>query len=1057
MTERTKLRVEAESRLVHFPPGPADLTPEELQRALHELQVHHLELEMQNEELRRTHAELDAARKRYFDLYDLAPVGYLTLSEPGLIVEANLTAAALLGVTRNALAGQPLSRFILKEDQDVYYLHRKQLEATQDPQCFELRMVKMDRTVLWVRLESTFTRDSQGGFESRIVLSDITTKRQLEESSRMKTRAFDASMTANSIANSEGTITEANDTFLRIWGYACEAEVVGNSIPHFFMDQHEAEAILATLNGTGYWQGEFSARRKDGSTFMAHGLGTVVRDGHGTLIGYQSAVVDITEKRQVEEALRTIHQRHRAVLDTAMDGFARTDTLARILEVNAAYCRMSGYSAQELSGMCIFDLDADESADDIAARTRHVMAQGTARFEARHRRKDGSIFEVEISLQYEPDDGGQIVAFVRDITERKRAEEKLRRSEELLNAVQHLSKVGGWLWDVEQQSMFWTEETYRIHDYAPDSLGAGLQDHIDKSLGRCDEADRAWIMATFQRCCEHGEAYDIEYPFTTTSGRRLWLRTSAQAVREGTRIIKVVGNVIDITGRKQAEQALQDSNELLTLFMRCSPIYSFIKAVTPTESRVLHASENYQQMIGIPGTAMVGKTMAELFPAELAAKILADDFAVVATGELLAVDEDFDGRNYHTIKFPIVLGGKTLLGGYTMDITERRQAEQALREWSSTLEHRVAERTIELKDSEARFRQLADATFEGIAISMDGIVLDGNRRFAEIHGYELAEMIGRPVTDFIAPESQAYVTEHIRAGGDELYEFLGMRKDGTVFPAEVRGHNGTWLGKTTRISALRDLTAVKQAAAKLRAQQAELAHAQHLALISEVSAGIVHQLGQPLSAIGANISAMVKLKAAELQQCGALAIIRDIEGDVARMRDIVVHLRALANPMQPTRVVIDFNSIVTGVLPLLRQKAETSRVRLEVDLGDDLPAVQADAVQLSQVILNLVRNAFDASEGGPLERRVVVVATRTQADRAVELCVRDAGSGIAPDTMRRLFSPFFSTKTDGLGVGLRLSQTIVHAHGGSIEGFNNPDGVGATFRILLPAPQPNNE
>ena len=112
---------------------PGGASPEETRRALHELQVHQIELEMQNEELRRTQEELEASRARYFDLYDLAPVGYFTLSEQGLILEANLTAARLLGVARGALVKQPLSRFILPEDQDIYYLHRKELLETGAP------------------------------------------------------------------------------------------------------------------------------------------------------------------------------------------------------------------------------------------------------------------------------------------------------------------------------------------------------------------------------------------------------------------------------------------------------------------------------------------------------------------------------------------------------------------------------------------------------------------------------------------------------------------------------------------------------------------------------------------------------------------------------------------------------------------------------------------------------------------------------------------------------------------------------------------------------------
>ena len=156
------------------------LSPELARRALHELRVHQIELEMQNEELRRTQEELEVSRARYFDLYDLAPVGYFTLSEQGLILEANLTAAELLGVARGALVKQPLSRFILREDQDIYYLHRKALLETGTPQAWELRMLKKDAAPFWVRVEATTAQGADGASVWRAVLSDITDNKRAE-------------------------------------------------------------------------------------------------------------------------------------------------------------------------------------------------------------------------------------------------------------------------------------------------------------------------------------------------------------------------------------------------------------------------------------------------------------------------------------------------------------------------------------------------------------------------------------------------------------------------------------------------------------------------------------------------------------------------------------------------------------------------------------------------------------------------------------------------------------------------------------------------------------
>ena len=153
----------------------------DIQQILHELRLHQIELEMQNEELRRTQEELKASRDLYFNFYNLSPVGYIALSEKWMILDVNLTAADLLGVPRGALVRQPLTRFIFPEDQDINYLHLKQLFKTGAPQAYEIRMLKKNGSPFWVRLETLLTRDADGTFLCRMVMSNINERKRSEE------------------------------------------------------------------------------------------------------------------------------------------------------------------------------------------------------------------------------------------------------------------------------------------------------------------------------------------------------------------------------------------------------------------------------------------------------------------------------------------------------------------------------------------------------------------------------------------------------------------------------------------------------------------------------------------------------------------------------------------------------------------------------------------------------------------------------------------------------------------------------------------------------------
>ena len=396
-------------------------------------------------------------------------------------------------------------------------------------------------------------------------------------------------------------------------------------------------------------------------------------------------------------------------------------------------------------------------------------------------------------------------------------------------------------------------------------------------------------------------------------------------------------------------------------------------------------------------------------------------------------------------------GDPVAIEGLVLDVTERKEREEMAIEGHQKLEQRVSERTRELRESEARFRMLSEASAEGVVISRDGIVMDVSARAAEMLGYECAEMIGRSVGEFVPPGERERVIGKMRSRDEEAYSSTLLHKSGRVFPITCRGRTIPHGEGFARVSVLRDQTDAESMAHELQARRTELERTLGLALVSEVSAAIIQRLGDPLD----DLKAVMERVNVWIRSCGTCGpkwreALDDIGSDLRRMREIVVHLRSLEIPAEMVRVPVRVDELVDEMLPLLAREAEDRLVVLRAGPASGVFEVKADPVQIKQVVINLVRNSIEACEAQPIGRRMVAVETRGIPGQGVEIVVRDTGCGLASEVAERLFTPFQSTKAQGIGIGLRLCQTIVMAHGGSISGANAPDGGGAWFTVFLP-------
>ena len=299
----------ARGKAARAPENIEALSSEQTRRTLHELRVHQIELEMQNEELRRAQVELDAARARYWDLYDLAPIGYFTVGKQGLILEANLTAAGLLGVAKGALVKQRLTSFILPEDQEIYYLRSRKPGEPGAPRECELRMLRSGAAPFWARLAVCAAQDAGGGPVDRVMMSDITESKRarnaLRESEERYRQIVETAREGIWVIDVTGKVGYANQRIAEMLGYP-QAEVMGRPVADFVTQEHRERSRqkLARHRRGIPEQYEFTFLRRTGSPLHALVSTNPLYDQAGHYTGALAMLTDISKRKRAEEALQ---------------------------------------------------------------------------------------------------------------------------------------------------------------------------------------------------------------------------------------------------------------------------------------------------------------------------------------------------------------------------------------------------------------------------------------------------------------------------------------------------------------------------------------------------------------------------------------------------------------------------------------------------------------------------------------------------------------------------------------------------------------------------------
>jgi PAS domain S-box-containing protein len=684
------------------------LSPEEAAHLVHELRVHQIELEMQNEELRRTQQELEASRARYFDLYDLAPVGYVTLSQQGTILEANLTAATLLRVSRGALVNRQLTAFILPADQDIYYRHRKQLFEKGQPQVCELGMVRPDNTPFWVLLDATVAQDEATGAPlCRVTLSDITERKQAEEALRDSEERF-RFLTEQSLMGihiiQNGKVSYANKASSEMCGYSID-EITNWERNGFARVIHPDDLPVVMEQ----------ARRKQAGekgTVIKYQWRMIAKSGEVKWIESWSktimianapadfaTMIDITERKGTEEALRTSQERLFLATEGAGLGIWNWNIVTGELIWNDKCKAFSGIRLDETMSYQRF-VDALHP-DDREKTDRAVKdALGTHNdydIEYRSLWSDGSIHWLAAKGRGYYDATGKAVRMegvVLDITESKRAEKAMQESEGHYRLLaENLSDVI-WTMGTDLKYTYVSPSVTRLRGYSveeamaqplEENLSPGSVETAMRILAEEDAKERTGL-------CDPNRVVTMEVQLSCKDGSAMWAENKVSYVRDADgRITGYLGVTRDITERKKAEEALRGSEEKFRAVFMQSPIGIVLYDQTGAQVALNKAC---REIFGLPDAGGIKAPSLLDDPAvtEKARQRLNEGKTLTWEGPL---DLDkareagvYDARRsgiVHVRGMMLALGrgdGQALTGYMALleDVTERKKVEQALRE-----------------------------------------------------------------------------------------------------------------------------------------------------------------------------------------------------------------------------------------------------------------------------------------------------------------------------------------------------------------------------------------
>jgi len=609
----------------------------------------------------------------------------------------------------------------------------------------------------------------------------------------------------------DNRVSLVNDAMCEFLGRSRE-EILGTPILDYLHPEDAPSTIRAIrrmVQSKGLVTGIVSRHVTPTGTRVTEWNGYPILDEDGRYAGVHGTGRDITQRKRAEEALRESERRYRELIDSISDVFFAMDRDLRYTYWNKASEKLTGVSAGDAIGKSLYELFPEVKATRADTLYQEVLRTRQPRSFVNEYQLEGKNFSFEISAY--PSKTGLSV-FVKDISERKRAEEALRKSEARYRLLAENATDVIWTMDTNLRFTYMSPSVTRLRGY---TVEEAMAQTLEETLTPAS-LELAMKVVAEEWAIEKMEDKDLarwrtlEVENTCKDGSTVWFEVKIAFLHdEDKRPVGILGVSRDISKRKQAEEALRESEERLRSLFEASADAIILSDLT---TNIIMVNRQALRLLGCDNAEeVIGRNSLQFIAPEDRQRAAENALRTLQTGTTRNAEYTLlrkDGTS-----FPAELSASSIVDaqgrpqaftGVVRDISERKRAEEALRE------------------SEQRFRTLSEATFEGIAIHKKGRILDANQTLAMMFGYELSEVIGMRPSDFVAPESRDLLAYATLSRYEKPFELIGLRKDGSTFPIEACGKATLYRGRMVTVAAIRDITARKRAEEALQKVREEI-------------------------------------------------------------------------------------------------------------------------------------------------------------------------------------------------------------------------------------------